>query len=567
MAAFNNRFFISGVSVLALLLGTACPVDAKRVRPQRQVRPLVVRDIYVELKDVFDPSVPGENIWPFRLANQLHVRTRASVIRRELLARPGTPSDTEQIDESERNLRALPFIRDASILKKTNPDGSVDLLVMTQDSWTLQPQLGVSSEGGESTFSAGIEEINLLGYGKYLSYFYKEDVDGRSHLLGYNDPQFLNTRFRLTSTFQDIPTGSIQDVNLERPFFAQTTRVAGGASFNHFQKMEKVFEAGNEISRHDREHVATRPFIGLWLNNDPMNAVRSTLAYRYSEETYHAQAGTLASTLPEHTTLSGPILGFSYTQADFIKETFIEKTGRVEDYNLGHDAQLAAGYVSKKFGATETSIPIALSDTFGFGNRREWFGLFTLGASNRYKLYEPDQVGGRLYNALYFGSFNYFRHLRDDFPDTGVVHIESAYLQRPDVSNLLSVGGNTGLRGFKNDFMTGNKTVLINLENRFFYPREVFHLAYVGGAFFLDAGQAQPQGQEFTRKDFHCNVGAGMRFGLSRSSEGTVFRVDLAYALGPIQQANRWILSISSSQGFKRSANTYAKYNAINSAQ
>ena len=48
------------------------------------------------------------------------------------------------------------------------------------------------------------------------------------------------------------------------------------------------------------------------------------------------------------------------------------------------------------------------------------------------------------------------------------------------------------------------------------------------------------------------DVGAGMRFGLTRSSDGTVFRVDLAYAVGPIQQSNRWILSISSAQGFKR---------------
>jgi len=108
---------------------------------------------------------------------------------------------------------------------------------------------------------------------------------------------------------------------------------------------------------------------------------------------------------------------------------------------------------------------------------------------------------------------------------------------------------------------------LVNLENRFFYPREVLHLAYVGGAVFVDAGEVQPQGIAFSTKDLHADVGIGMRFGLSRSADGTVFRVDLAYALGPVQQANRWILSVSSAQGFKREANTYKNFAAATGTQ
>ena len=83
----------------------------------------------------------------------------------------------------------------------------------------------------------------------------------------------------------------------------------------------------------------------------------------------------------------------------------------------------------------------------------------------------------------------------------------------------------------------------------------------------MDAGQVQPQGVGYNRKDFHANLGVGMRFGLSRSADGTVFRIDLAYAVGPIQQANRWLLSISSAQGFKRDGNTYANFASPNSTQ
>src|SRR5262249_25077402 len=92
------------------------------------------------------------------------------------------------------------------------------------------------------------------------------------------------------------------------------------------------------------------------------------------------------------------------------------------------------------------------------------------------------------------------------------------------------------------------------------YPYEVLHLAYLGGAVFFDAGQAQPEGLGFNRKDFHANVGIGLRVALTRSTEGTVYRIDLARALGPTQGADRWILSISSGVGFKRTGNTYQKF-------
>ncbi len=553
---------------LALAMSALCPAPAEAKKKRRRlVKPVLVRDIYIDIKNVFDPTVPGENFWLFRAANALHIETQAAVIRRELLMRPGTQTDLEQIEESERNLRALAFIKEASVTPQQNSDGTVDLFVKTQDSWTTQPQFNVSSEGGQTTFSAGFEEINLLGYGKDLSYFYKNNVDGVAHQVGYSDPQFLNTRLRLSSSFQDTPTGNAQDVKLERPFFSLTTRAQGGVTVDHSNALQKVFQTGQQISQYDHEHFNINPSAGLWVNSDPLNVLRLQLGYRYSEDVYRAQDVTLPGTLPSNQALSGPVLATSFIQSDFIKETFADRTGRVEDINLGHQANAGLGYVGRKFGSTENSLPIAANDSFGFGGSGEWFGLFSYGMSGRYTLYSDQQTGGRMFNTLYFLNFNYYQHLTQEFPMTGVVHAESAYLQHPDSDNVLSLGGNSGLRAFKNDSFTGNKSLLFNVENRFFYPKEVLHLVYVGGAVFADAGEVQPQGLGFTTKDFHANIGAGMRFGLSRSADGTVFRIDLAYAVGPLQQSSRWILSISSAQGFKREANAYKNFSSPVSVQ
>ena len=436
----------------------------------------------------------------------------------------------------------------------------MDLFVRTQDSWTTQPQFNVASEGGQSTFAAGFEEINLLGYGKDVSYFYKKTVDGISHIFGYNDPQFLNTRLRLSSAFQDTPSGNAQDVKLEQPFYSFTTRSAASITIDHLNTLVKDFQNGQQISQYDQEHLNLVPAIGRWLNSDPLNVLRAQLSYRYSEDVYRAQDVTLPGTLPSTKALSGPVASASFVQSEFIKDTFVDRTGRVEDINLGHQANTGMGWVSRQFGATENSLPISAYHSFGFGGNGTWFGLVSYGMTSRYTLYADGQTGGRLFNTLYFTNFNYYHHFDVDFPMVGVAHAESAYLQHPDVSNVLALGGDSGLRGFKTNSFTGNKSLLVNLENRFYFPQEFLHLTYMGGAVFIDAGEVQPQGLGFTAKDFHVNLGAGMRFGLSRSADGTVFRVDLAYAVGPIQQDNRWILSISSSQGFAHEGNTYKSF-------
>ena len=570
--AFNSRPFpgVGGKEiflVILILLQSVVPAEAKKKHRRKYLKAIRVHTITVDIRNVFDPTVPGENNWLFRLANRLHIPTKPSVIRRELLVYPGDWTDLERLAESERDLRALPFIKEARIVQTSARDGAVDLLVRTQDSWTTQPQFNVASEGGQTSYSGGFEEINLLGYGKDVTYLYKKNVDGISHVLGYNDPQFLNTRLRLTSSFQDTPTGNVQDVTLERPFYSLITRAAAGASFDHYLALQKVYQGGQQINQYDQEHLNMSPYAGLWVNNDPLNVLRLQVNYRYAEDVYHAQDITIPGSLPSNQALSGPVLSSSFIQSDFIKDTFDDRTGRVEDFNLGHQAYAGVGYVDRLMGATENSVPFALNDAFGFGGNGRWFGLVSYGSSSRYRLYTEGQTAGRLFNSIYFANFNYYRHLLEDFPMTGVIHLESAYLQNPDTDNVLSLGGNTGLRGYKVNSYTGNKSILFNMEDRFFFPQEFLHLAYMGGAIFLDAGQVQQQGIGYNTKDIHADVGMGMRFGLSRSADGTVIRVDLAYAIGPIQQSNRWILSISTAQGFKQTANTYANFPSPTSTQ
>lgn len=551
--------------LIALLAATtfwpgAAEAKKKKKSHRRYLKAVHVRHIDVEIKNIFDPSVPGEDNWLFRLANRLHIQTKPSVIRRELLVYPGDWTDLERVAESERNLRALPFIKYAAIEQTPTDDGRVDLRVKTEDTWTTQPQFNISSQGNQTTYSTGFEELNLLGYGKDVSYFYTKNSNGINHQVGYNDPLFLNTRMNLTSSFQASTTGNAQDVNLAYPFYSLATREAGGVAVDHTLGLQKVYQSGQLISQYDQSYLNLNPFYGLWVNNDPLNVVRLQANYRYTETISRPQSLTLPGTLPVNKALSGPILSAAYLQSNYIKDTFDDKAGRVEDFNLGHQSNIGVGYAARDLGGTENSVPFSANDAVGFGGNGTWFGLASYGMSSRYRLYTEGQTAGRLFNTIYFANFNYYRHLTDVFPMTGVVHLESAYLQNPDTSDVLALGGNSGLRGYPNNSFTGNKSLLVNVEDRFFASQEFLHVAYMGGAVFCDAGEIQPQGLAFDGKDLHADVGVGMRFGISRSAAGTVFRVDLAYAVGPVQQSNRWVLSISTSQAFKQTANTYANF-------
>src|SRR5512134_465601 len=49
----------------------------------------VIGEVRIDPQDVFDEADPRENYGFYRLANMLHIRTRESVIRRQLLFRSG----------------------------------------------------------------------------------------------------------------------------------------------------------------------------------------------------------------------------------------------------------------------------------------------------------------------------------------------------------------------------------------------------------------------------------------------------------------------------------------------
>jgi hemolysin activation/secretion protein len=115
----------------------------------------------------------------------------------------------------------------------------------------------------------------------------------------------------------------------------------------------------------------------------------------------------------------------------------------------------------------------------------------------------------------------------------------------------LAADGSNGLRGYKLHAFTGDRRLIMNLEDRILLTPEIAHLVQLSAAAFLDAGRAWPTGNSFVFEDLGTDVGAGLRIGLPRASRQNIWRIDVAYPLRPdLTGRQAWMLSFSSSQAF-----------------
>ena len=124
--------------------------------------------IVLDSRPLFDIEHSDENTSLSRLANRLHVPTRAETIEDQLLFKSGDPYRAGLLEESARILRDTRYLRDALIRPIAFHDGLVDVEVTTQDVWTFNPGFAVGRKGGKNTGGIEVEDLNFLGTGTQL---------------------------------------------------------------------------------------------------------------------------------------------------------------------------------------------------------------------------------------------------------------------------------------------------------------------------------------------------------------------------------------------------------------
>lgn len=503
----------------------AGPLSAAPPRKARLPAGLVIASIRVETRSVFDTDVPPENKLFYRLANRAHIKTFNAVVERELLFAVGDRFDPLLIEETERNLRGLSFIRRAEVSASVNAKGTVDVLVRTFDAWTLEVIGSYKRAGGVTSVRAGLAEHNILGQGKSLSAVYAKDGASLSRSLAYKDPQFLHRkRLEYSISALSLPGTRQFNMGLNRPFYASIAPRSAGVTAGYEESrlldgLRKTVEAGASY--------------GVALATSTVRTRRVAFGFltRRSETTGPVRGLVQLNFLK---------IGGEWQELDFLTARRIQNFTRDEDFNLGAGVFPSVAWAPKAAGSTHGQLEPRLDLSKGFALSNQLV-LLKSGYGSTY-------INGNNGNRIVSFDASYF--LREFRFQTLALHSGLDLGWQLDAANQLGLGELDGLRGYGLNEFSGTRRFLFNLEDRVFVYDDLFRLLDIGSVVFFDSGYAWPDGRPVDVADLKSSVGIGLRVAPSRSGGNSPVRVDLAFPLNRRPGGARWSLSILAGQAF-----------------
>ncbi len=501
--------------------------------------PLRIGRITIETLDVFSSNEAQLGSF-YRLADRLHLETRRTVIEQFLLFHEGDVYRPARLQETERNLRALPFLKSASVTASAPRDGLVDVTVITQDAWSIAPETQAGSKGGMSTYGATISETNLLGLGKDVELAWSKGVDRRQLAFNFNDPAFFAPYLRAHFGYAHTSDGYNRQFDVRRPFFAFATPWASDAVFNTFRQNDRLYRDGVEVARINQHHRDFGASYGVALHPNDDRADRLTAGFRFTDDDFAPIAGhTGFLTAREFRYL---LVRFDHAENDFLKRNFVSKDLRYEDFNLGRRYAVEAAVSPSALGVDRTTGFVRLHAGDGARIGEDGFAMPSFAVSSR--------LGSGMQNGIASANLLYVTRSGDeDYPRTFVARLTANSGWRIDPELQFFADGLTGLRGYRLHTFAGSRSMVLNLEERLYLGREILQLASPGIVAFFDAGNATSGGLS-SLLALKADIGIGIRVGLPRTPKN-LLRIDFAYALNRDPFGRRgWLLSFSSGQAF-----------------
>jgi hypothetical protein len=510
-----------------------------------EARKASIGRVELVIGDVFDLSKPDENIWVGRTANHLHASTREAVIRRVLLFAEGDPVLERRIYETERLLRALPFVKNARIDPVIEPDGTVVARVEVRDAWTTQVSVGYSHVGGQKTVSLGVDEKNFLGTGKSVAYDLSKDHERSTWGLSFGDPQLFGSRWTLNAHTQYLTDGFVRSLQVERPFFAFATPWSTGVALAQKRTSLYLYDGGVEVYRAPFVQDEVRLMGAMVLHEAGLRVWRGGVRFKrqdtgYGQITPAGAPGSLAPPVLVDRRLRGPALTLSTREDAF--DTFVDLQGMdsPEDYNLGWMGDVELGMYSRGLGSSMTAPYFKVQA--GRGWSASGGDLTLLTAS-----WEGRRPATGLEDSHLALALIRYQKLTEHQVLAGMVTVDQA--QRPDPETWYYIGGDQGLRGFQNQLHPGDARWTASFDYRLLTEQRWWGLVRLGYSAFLDMGSVRRlDGGGWSR--VYSDVGVGLRLGNLKSSVGRVILLSVAVPLNREPTQARWQFTVGNAMRF-----------------
>jgi len=547
------------------------PESSVAAAPARDTTPAGcprIGNIFVDNNSVFlvgDASLDPRFNAAYRTANRLHVRTRESVIRRELLFHEGSCYRPELLEDSERILRSTGYLADADVFSVRQPDGTLDVIVETRDEWSTR----LEASGGSGEFS-GIElrEDNLLGRGARAAAFWRHQEGENVYGGRAGTPQLFGTHVDAEASLARTPVGISALVRTAFPFRGEGARWAWRQSFLRDERNFSYYvENGTRLERRLFPVERTAWDVGVvrrFGHRGNLTLLGVALAGEqrdFPQDTFSAvEGGIPVSELPGGGFVPG-LEPVSATRLLFLagqrRVTFDRRRGLdavhgAEDVQLGADVEAAVGRSIEAF--TDGND---LSVDFGLNAAGDLPGGILAGTRvivEAKRDFEAPQ-GEESWRDV-FGQadvWTYWRP-RGDSKHTFVAAAHAAGGWHTRVPFQLTLGQRAGLRGYTRQVAAGQRRVVATLEHRAFLAWPFPRLFDLGSAVFVDAGKTWSGGDPFGRDSpVLVSAGAGVRLAFPPGSRRT-YRLDFAFPVAPSFRPRAIQISIGTGQAIGRSA-------------
>ena len=338
-----------------------------------------IRNIRVETIDPFGYGSKDNKEklkWYDWVLDHLHSTTRNSTVNNYLLFKKGEEYNAQKLYESERLLRATPFINrvNISVSDSTSSKDSIDVVVRVLDSWSLKPRISYSG----SKIGLGVTDENVLGLGHTFDFLYRNDSkEKQNYLLGsytaynlfgsYINAQVLGER--------DFFKNERVNFNVRRDFFSPLTKWAGGFTFEYFMRHVLLPIETDTTYPEVQIKVYSQDLWGGYqipISSDPKEKVSSNIAIIGRFQNYRYKDSPGADKYQYFNSYSSFLMSVGFINRNFSVQKNIFQYDLPEDIAYGNSLNFTAGGLSR---SNDVKPYVGVSASYGKFTKMGYFNL------------------------------------------------------------------------------------------------------------------------------------------------------------------------------------------------
>ena len=447
------------------------------------------------------------------IGNKLHAKTRSTVIRNNLFLEEGDELNPESLQDAERILRELPFIKDARItpIDSLSDRDSVSLQVLTQDVFAY-------SFGGEFRgLRGGALEVtynNFLGLGHQLrneiSYDKRYPTNKVGYGVMYRVPNIRRSFISAEANYFRHYRSKLTNIALERDFISPQIKYAGGIDLGQKTSRDWYYPQGSETMELDTL-FSTHNYQNIWFGRafrinfgspELRDRSRVVLSARYHAERY-IDRPEVTEQMNQEFQHSKLIMGsLSFVTSHYLRDRLVYSYGRTEDIPYGQKVTLSGGFERNEFKNRKLmSLDVSMARFFpklGYVYAQILLESYFRDGRSEQGIIRP--TVHYISDLTKWGRFRIRNFLNLEFT-RGVNRFQNEYL---------TINRDDGIRGFNSDFAMGNQRLNINYELVAFSPSDIVGFR-IAPYFFYDGAVLAQNNDGLYKGRYYHGLGLGVR--------------------------------------------------------